>query len=69
MNFMEQIMLMEKLSPSVDEIINAYNERKESFKPVNKEMFEQHYKTILEIVGGAGIDAKYENGKVFITLD
>ncbi|APH20919.1 TPA: hypothetical protein ACXDAY_002181 [Clostridium botulinum] len=69
MNFMEQIMLMEKLSPSADEIINAYNERKESFEPVNNEMFEQHSKTILEIVSGAGIDAKYENGKVFITLD
>ena len=69
MNFMEQIMLMEKLSPSADEIINAYNDRKESFEPVNKELFNSYYKEILEIVKGAGIDAEYTNGKVIITLD
>lgn len=32
-------------------------------------MFEKYFKTILEIVAGAGIEAKYENGKVFIILD
>lgn len=69
MDFMEQIMLMEKLSPSADEIINAYNEGKESFEPVNKNLFNRYYKEILEIVKGTGIDAEYTKGKVFITLD
>jgi len=68
MNLMEQIMLMDKLSPSADEIINAYNDKIKSFEPVNKDMFEQHAKTILEIAGGAGIVSKYENGKVFIEV-
>ncbi|WP_291566809.1 MULTISPECIES: hypothetical protein [unclassified Clostridium] len=69
MNIIEQIRLMEKLSPPADEIIIAYNEGKESFEPANKNMFEQYSDTILEIVGGAGIKAKYENGKVFVEFN
>lgn len=69
MDFMKQILLMEELSPAADEIINAYNDKKESFVPVNKEMFNQHYKEILEIVKGSGIYAEYTNGKIIITLD
>ena len=66
MDIMEQIRLMGKLSPATDEIINSYNNGIMKFEPKNKEQFEQYSKTILEMAGGAGIQAKYENGTVFI---
>jgi hypothetical protein len=66
---MEQMQLIEKLTPGADEIISNYNEKVIEFETENKEMFDNHSKTILEIVGGAGISATYEDGKVFINYN
>jgi hypothetical protein len=68
MNFMEQMKLMDKLTPSADEIITNYNNGIIEFETTNKDMFDKHSQTILEIVGGAGISAEYKDGKVFINL-
>lgn len=69
MNFIEQLQLMDKLSPYADEIIANYNEKNNEFTPTNIDIFNKHSDTILEIVGGSGINARYENGKVFIDFD
>lgn len=69
MNFMEQIILMEKMSPYADEIIKNYNDGISEFVPSDKEIFDENSQTIIEIVSGAGIEATYENGKVFIIFD
>lgn len=69
MDFKEQLQLMDKLSPYADEIIRHYNDGVAEFEPTDAAVFNEYGNTILEIVGGAGITAKYENGKVYIDFD
>lgn len=68
MNFKEQLMLMDKLSPAVDEIIKGKNEGVRSFKVTHRELFDKHYPTIAEMVEGAflGIKTDYSNGIITI---
>ena len=66
---MKQLQLMDKLSPFADEVIKNFNERNNEFVPSDKDNFEEYGEIIMEMVSGAGIEANYEDGKVFIELN